>query len=230
MSKPSIVVVGADKGGVGKTTVARTICDYWDWKKAPLKSYDGQWPQGNLVRFNAAEVVNLSTVDGQMNAFDGLSQSPTIMLDLPAGMLSITLDAMDKAQLTGEVQDGNVNLTIMHIVGSNMASINEIADIYAKMGKGVRYFLVKNYASKDADFFEWDKDAAVQALLDRWKDQVVTVPHMEGRIYEAIEKAGGSFTSHGAGPWSWMRGSIRGWCMRVWQEYERVSLLGAIGA
>jgi len=27
MAKPTVVVVGADKGGVGKTTVARTLLD-----------------------------------------------------------------------------------------------------------------------------------------------------------------------------------------------------------
>ena len=29
MAKPTVIVVGADKGGVGKTTVARTLLDYF---------------------------------------------------------------------------------------------------------------------------------------------------------------------------------------------------------
>jgi 2-phosphoglycerate kinase len=29
MAKPVVIVVGADKGGVGKTTVARTLLDYF---------------------------------------------------------------------------------------------------------------------------------------------------------------------------------------------------------
>ncbi|MGY3108894.1 cellulose biosynthesis protein BcsQ [Bradyrhizobium sp. LM6.9] len=29
MAKPAVVVVGADKGGVGKTTVSRTLLDYF---------------------------------------------------------------------------------------------------------------------------------------------------------------------------------------------------------
>ena len=28
MAKPAVIIVGADKGGVGKTTVARTLLDY----------------------------------------------------------------------------------------------------------------------------------------------------------------------------------------------------------
>ena len=29
MPKPTVILVGADKGGVGKTTVARTLLDYF---------------------------------------------------------------------------------------------------------------------------------------------------------------------------------------------------------
>ena len=29
MAKPAVIVVGADKGGVGKTTVSRTLLDYF---------------------------------------------------------------------------------------------------------------------------------------------------------------------------------------------------------
>jgi len=29
MTKPAVVLIGGDKGGVGKTTVARTLLDYF---------------------------------------------------------------------------------------------------------------------------------------------------------------------------------------------------------
>ena len=29
MAKPAVIMVGADKGGVGKTTVSRTLLDYF---------------------------------------------------------------------------------------------------------------------------------------------------------------------------------------------------------
>ena len=33
MAKPAVIVVGADKGGVGKTTVSRTLLDYFSANK-----------------------------------------------------------------------------------------------------------------------------------------------------------------------------------------------------
>jgi cellulose biosynthesis protein BcsQ len=35
MAKPVVIVVGADKGGVGKTTVSRTLLDYFDANGIP---------------------------------------------------------------------------------------------------------------------------------------------------------------------------------------------------
>ena len=35
MAKPAVIVVGADKGGVGKTTVSRTVLDYFSANNVP---------------------------------------------------------------------------------------------------------------------------------------------------------------------------------------------------
>jgi cellulose biosynthesis protein BcsQ len=37
MAKPVVIVVGADKGGVGKTTVSRTLLDYFDANSIPTR-------------------------------------------------------------------------------------------------------------------------------------------------------------------------------------------------
>jgi MinD superfamily P-loop ATPase len=45
MAEPA-VVVGADKGGVGKTTVARTVLDYFTAHHLPARAYDSEAPKG----------------------------------------------------------------------------------------------------------------------------------------------------------------------------------------
>ena len=36
--KPVVLMVGADKGGVGKTTVSRTVLDYLKAKNTPVRA------------------------------------------------------------------------------------------------------------------------------------------------------------------------------------------------
>ena len=52
MAKPVVVLVGADKGGVGKTTVSRTLLDYLTARKIPTRAFDTEWPKGTLKRFS----------------------------------------------------------------------------------------------------------------------------------------------------------------------------------
>jgi cobyrinic acid a,c-diamide synthase len=41
MAKPALILVGADKGGVGKTTVARTLLDYFTAHHVPMHWFRG---------------------------------------------------------------------------------------------------------------------------------------------------------------------------------------------
>ena len=48
MAKPTVIIVGADKGGVGKTTVARTLLDYFTAHQIPARAFDTEAPKGTL--------------------------------------------------------------------------------------------------------------------------------------------------------------------------------------
>ena len=49
---PTVILVGADKGGVGKTTVARTLLDYLAANKLAARAFDTETPKGTLHRFH----------------------------------------------------------------------------------------------------------------------------------------------------------------------------------
>jgi len=51
MAKPTVVVVGADKGGVGKTTVARTVLDYFTAHHVPARAFDSEAPKARSSGF-----------------------------------------------------------------------------------------------------------------------------------------------------------------------------------
>src|ERR1700755_815868 len=48
MAKPAVIVVGADKGGVGKTTVSRTVLDYFSANNVQTRAFDTESPRGTL--------------------------------------------------------------------------------------------------------------------------------------------------------------------------------------
>ena len=72
MPKPVVVLVGADKGGVGKTTVSRTLLDYLIELKVKVRAFDTECPKGTLKRFHPdiTDVVDVTSVPDQMKIFD----------------------------------------------------------------------------------------------------------------------------------------------------------------
>ena len=68
MAKPTVIVVGADKGGVGKTTVSRTLLDYFTAHHVPTRAFDSEAPKGTLKRFHPdiSEIVDVTSVPDQM--------------------------------------------------------------------------------------------------------------------------------------------------------------------
>ena len=72
MAKPTLILVGADKGGVGKTTVARTLLDYFTAHHVQTRAFDTEVPKGTLKRFHreVSEVVDDTAVADQMRIID----------------------------------------------------------------------------------------------------------------------------------------------------------------
>src|SRR3984957_10992723 len=95
--KPAVILVGADKGGVGKTTVARALADYLAGKNVPTRAFDTEAPRGTLKRFHSdmTEVVDIDSTSDQMKILDTLNtaQVKVSIIDTRAGALARTLRA-----------------------------------------------------------------------------------------------------------------------------------------
>jgi MinD superfamily P-loop ATPase len=72
MAKPALILVGADKGGVGKTTVARTLLDYFTAHQVGTRAFDTETPKGTLKRFHrdVSEIVDVTAVADHRHAVD----------------------------------------------------------------------------------------------------------------------------------------------------------------
>jgi hypothetical protein len=227
---PLLMMIGADKGGVGKTTVARAIDDYLQRKHANQKVFDAQWPAGDLVRFApAAEVINIENVDHQMKVFD--SVKGVTLVDICAGQLSPTLKALNDVGLLDDVRAGKIALALLHVIGPSLASLREISETAAAIGGGVKHLLVKNYVTEDG-FSEWEKDERFAELLKSAAALTITVPHLVDRAYSELQRVGGSFDAFAGDDKNsrMLAGYVRNWLNTTWAEFDRVGLGSMIAA
>jgi len=229
MAKPAVFLVGADKGGVGKTTVARTLLDYFGARHVPTRAFDTESPRGTLRRFYAdvTEVVDVTSASDQMKIFDTLSSADAklTVIDVRAGQLSSTLQALSDIGFLELGRTGQITLAMFHVLGPSVASLEEIAETARFVGDA-NYFLVKNHIN-ETTFFEWDQQT-YKSYFKKIKDaQEVAIPKLNEMACEQVELAGVPYVSFvDSKKYSFvLRGYVRHWLGQVWREFDRVKLV-----
>jgi hypothetical protein len=235
MAKPAVILVGADKGGVGKTTVARTLLDYFGAHQIPTRAYDTEAPRGTLKRFHPeyTEIVDATSVADQMKIFDtlGSTAARVTVIDVRAGLLSPTLQALSDIGFLDSAKKGQITFSVFHILGPSIASLQEIAETSRFVGD-VSYFLVKNFINS-ATFFEWDP-ATYDSFFKQIKGaEEISIPKLSEMACEQVEVASVPYVTFvanknangDAANYSFvLRGYVRHWLSQVWTEYDRVRL------
>ncbi len=237
--KPSVILVGADKGGVGKTTIARAVLDYLNSNNIVARGFDTEFPRGTLNRFHPEQtsVVDLTSTSDQMRILDTLNtaQVKVTVIDVRAGGLSLALQALEDTGFLDAVHAGEFNFLIFHVLGSSIASLDEIEEI-APFVEDAHYFLVKNHVN-DTTFFEWDPLTHTKYFEKVMTSGEMTIPKLNEMSYEQVEIAGVPFstfvadrTAEGepAGQSFVLRGYVRTWLNRIADEFDRVQLLGLV--
>jgi hypothetical protein len=235
--KPTVILVGADKGGVGKTTVTRTLLDYLSAKRIPRRAFDTEAPKGTLKRFHPdiTEIVDVSAASDQMKIFDTINAAEATVIDVRAGLLSATLSALRDIGFLEATQNGDFNFAVFHILGPSIASLEEIADMTDYM-TGAHHFLVKNFIN-NTTFFEWDPTTYNTYFKKIKGAQEIVVPRLNELACEQVELASIPFTNFIANKlpdgrdaaFSFvLRGYVRHWLTNVWREYDRVQFADLI--
>jgi hypothetical protein len=234
--KPTLIMVGADKGGVGKTTVSRALLDYFATNNILARAFDTEHPRGTLKRFHpqTTEVVDITQTPDQMRILDTLatSQVKVTVLDTRAGALMTSLEALRDVGFFDAMKAGEVNFVLFHILGPSLASLDEIAET-APFVADANYFLVKNYIN-DSTFFDWDP-ATLQSYFGKVKSAgEVTIPKLNAMAYEQVDLAGTPWSAFVANKTAGdkpaqhsftLRGYVRTWQSKNAEEFNRIRLL-----
>jgi hypothetical protein len=204
---PLVVIVGADKGGVGKTMVSRALLDYFAQNAIDYRAFDTEIPNGVLKRFypGKTELVDLTDSDGQMKVFDTLGSAVTV-IDIRAGLLSPTLKTLKEI---GYLDPAKCKITVLHVLGNSQASVGEVKGITDAIATS-RYIAVANRINETK--FEFPAGS-----LD--------IPKMDVKAGESVDASSMSFSTYGkTGPSGVLRGYVNHWLGLVFAQFDAAKL------
>ena len=215
---PLVIIVGADKGRVGKTMISRTLMDYYKAQCIEYRAFDTEAPLGVLKRFhfNKTEVVDLTKSDGQMRVFDTLKDAQVTIIDVRAGLLSPTLKTLAEIGFLDGVKEGRLKITVLHVLGSTQASFDEIKAT-AALVEGSKHYLVVNHFN-DSTFLGLSDD------LKKLGDGIIDIAKLDELAAEYVDTAGVSFDSFivNESNSAVIRGYVKSWLHRAFRQYDAV--------
>lgn len=159
--KKRFVIVTGDKGGVGKSTFARGLFDFYIKNKLPCIGYDADTRNPQLERHFSSDLVrcvNIFERGGADRLLTDLEEepSPLVLLDMPAQSGGYFTKFESEISFFALLDELGYRVTMASVLNRVVDSVNVLNVLYDYCGDRVDYVVVKNlfYSADDASRFE----------------------------------------------------------------------------
>ena len=155
---PHIHFIGGEKGGVGKSLVARILAQYLIDHERPFLGFDTDKSHGALMRFYAGYaspivVDKYESLDAIVEAaaaepeVDGKPRS--ILVDLAAQTQDALTQWMDDSGLLELSSELGLAINYWHVMDSGRYSVDLLKKLLDRFGSRLNYVLVQNHIRGD---------------------------------------------------------------------------------
>lgn len=195
-----IFFIHGDKGGVGKTEVAKRMAAVMLQAKEPVTLIDGDNKNPGLhAAFQNGELdvhcINVMTPAGRDALFDIIAESPgDVLIDLPARGSDVT----ERLTEDGASEDGfslelllaeiEAELTIIFVIDQTRSPLVALKDELAALPDATRWIIVRNWR-EDREFTLFDT-TKVKADLEARGAAVIDMVRLDPRVNDSLENAG----------------------------------------
>lgn len=153
----SLHLIGGEKGGVGKSVVARLLAQYLIDKNRPFVGYDSDRSHATFARFYAdfASPVVLDTYASADGIAEDLVADPAknAVVDLAAQSLRPLAQWVTESGVPEVLGEVGVPVFAWHVMDDSKDSLTTLASLTAAFGSSVRYVVVLNHG-RGSDFSE----------------------------------------------------------------------------
>jgi hypothetical protein len=149
----NIHLVGGEKGGVGKSVVARLMAQYMIDNSIAFLGFDSDRSHGALLRFYAAYAspVLVDSYESLDVIVEAASEQPErrILVDLAAQTNDQLTQWMDDSQLLEVAPEIGLNIRYWHVMDSGRDSVDLLKRLMDRHGDRLNYTLVLNQLRGD---------------------------------------------------------------------------------
>ena len=190
----TVHLVGGEKGGVGKSVVARVLAQLFIDRGLAFAALDADRSHGALERSYAdfTQPVDLDRLESADQILDrALGAERHVLVDLPAQSHRALRRWVDATDVLAYAREMDVRLVLWHVTDGGFDSVAHLERLLDDFRDSVEYVVVKN-EGRARDFSQLEASAAYQRLV-ALGGRVVTLPELDPAIMYKIDRHGASF-------------------------------------
>ncbi len=200
--RPRLILTHGEKGGVGKTTVARVVADFLTVRDLAFKAFDAEGATGQLLRFHPEETSGVDVADaaGIAPVLDYLMEGSgrkIALVDLGARSGEDLKAWLYRGGALEEAEGGQLGVTVVYVLGGAIDSVGHLKECYNALGRDVNYVVVRNFGV--AGKFDVYDQSNIRKDLQAAGAREIALPALDGSVYQAVDRASISFSSFAEG-------------------------------
>jgi hypothetical protein len=186
--------VGGEKGGVGKSLVARLLSQWFIDRSSPFAGVDADPSHATLLRTygqyaQAADLEDFASADEIVNR--ALAAERAVVVDLPAQSGRALDRWVESADIVRFARESGIRLTLWHVTDGSVDSVRDLERTLERWGDSFAFVVVKNHG-RSRDFTHFDESAA-KRRLEELGGRIVEVPELDASVMNRIDRASQSF-------------------------------------
>src|SRR6266481_421690 len=196
--KPRLILTHGEKGGVGKTTVARVIADFLNSRKATFRAFDAEGSTGQLLRFHpsetaAVDVANAASIARVLDYVMEAGGKRLALVDLGARSGEEVQNWLYRGGALEEAEASRLGITVVYVLGGAVDSVGHLKECFGALGRDVNYVIVKNYGVA-GKFDVYDQSNVRKDLLSVGAREIA-FPSLDGSVYQSVDRASIAFSA-----------------------------------
>jgi hypothetical protein len=196
-SKPQahVHLIGGEKGGVGKSMVARLVAQYLIDHEIAFVGFDTDRSHGALLRFYAG-YASPALVD-RYEALDMIIEScidqpgRRVLVDLAAQTHEPLAKWMDESGVLDLADVSGLAVHYWHVMDSGRDSVDLLKKLLDRFGRRLRYVVVRNQLRGD-DFSMLEQSGELARAVEMGA-KVVDLKRLHDTVVQKIDAANASF-------------------------------------
>jgi hypothetical protein len=229
----NIHLIGGEKGGVGKSLVARVLAQYLIDKSVPFLGFDTDRSHGALMRFYAGYASPV-LIDGY-EALDAIVEAAVaqperrILVDLAAQTHEALAKWMEESGVLDLAEEAGFALYYWHVMDVGKDSVDLLAKLLDRFSSRLRYVLVLNQLR--GDDFSILKQSGEEARALTLGARTVSIKRLNESAIQKIDTNSSSFwaaknaadkASTGLGLMDRQR--VKMWLRGAYQEIDAIGI------